>query len=51
MSPGDPPVGESPFVTYEGLPSDYYLWLTGKATEMLRGEIPLSVSKPQYPGL
>lgn len=45
----DPPVGASPFVTYEGLPSDYYLWLTGKAGEMLREEIPLSFEQPQYP--
>ena len=46
----DPPVGASPFVTYEGLPSDYYLWLTGKATQMLRKEIPLSLTMPEYPG-
>lgn len=45
----DPPVGASPFVTYEGLPSDYYLWLTGKAGKMLRKEIPLSSKKPLYP--
>lgn len=45
----NPPVGESPFATYEGLPSDYYLWLTGKATQMLRKEIPLSSTKPTYP--
>jgi len=45
----NPPVGDSPFNTYEGLPSDYYLWLTGKATQMLRNEIPLSSSKPEYP--
>jgi len=32
----DPPVGDSPFLTYEGLPSDHYLWLTGKITERLR---------------
>ena len=25
----DPPLGASPFVTYEGLPSDYYLKLVG----------------------
>lgn len=31
-----PPVGN--FVTYEGLPSDYYLKLTGKAGRYLRGE-------------
>ena len=33
----DPPVGESQFVTFEGLPSDHYLWLTGKLGEVLRG--------------
>ncbi len=44
----NPPVGTSPFATYEGLPSDYYLWLTGKATQMLKKEMPLSVEKPAY---
>jgi len=46
----DPPVGASPFVTYEGLPTDYYLWLTGKAGQMIRKEILLSSVKPIYPG-
>lgn len=45
----NPPVGDSPFLDYEGLPSDYYLWLTGKATQMLKKEIPLSEAKPNYP--
>jgi len=31
----NPPAGESHFATYEGLPSDYYLWLTGKVGEYL----------------
>jgi hypothetical protein len=41
----DPPVGEH-FVTYEGLPSDWYLRLTGAATQMIRGEVPLSEKIP-----
>jgi hypothetical protein len=32
----DPPVGESKFVTYDGLPSDHYLKLVGEATKMIR---------------
>jgi len=28
--------GEAKFIDYEGLPSDHYLWLTGKAGEFLR---------------
>jgi hypothetical protein len=31
---------------YEGLPSDYYLWLTGEAGKMLRGETPVSQQIP-----
>ena len=41
------PVGQtSKFVTYEGLPSDYYLKLVGAGTKLLRGEIPLTVRPP-----
>ena len=40
-----PPVGRH-FVTYEGLPPDYYLRLTGAATRMIRGELPLSKTIP-----
>lgn len=36
----DPPVGESVFQTYEDLPSDHYLWLTGEGRRLLRGEVP-----------
>lgn len=40
------PVGESPFVGFDSDESDRYLWLSGKAAEALRGEIPLA---PQMP--
>lgn len=43
----DPPVGESPFIGYEGLPSDHYLWLTGEAGRMLRGERPVQETLPE----
>ncbi len=43
-----PPV-ENYFGNYEGLPSDWYLRLTGAATKMLRGEIPLSTTIPLTP--
>lgn len=33
-----PPV-DGKFLTFEGLPSDQYLWLTGRGGAMLRGEI------------
>ena len=44
-----PEGGNSKFLTYEGLPSDYYLWLTGRAGKMLRKEMSLTKSKPSYP--
>jgi hypothetical protein len=40
------PVGQY-FVTYEGLPSDWYLKLTGAAAQMIRGESPLSEKIPE----
>jgi hypothetical protein len=45
----DPPVGASTFVTYEGLPSDQYLWLVEEGTRMLRGEITLRSTLPERP--
>ncbi len=39
------PVGKY-FVTYEGMPSDWYLRLTGAASRMIRGEAPLSKTIP-----
>lgn len=45
------PVGADPFVTYEGLPSDQYLWLTGQGGRQLRGEIPMILkAPPRAPG-
>ena len=44
----DPPVGEgAKFLTYEGLPSDHYLWLTGEAARMFRGERPATKTMPR----
>ena len=43
----DPPVGDSKFFTYEGLPSDFYLRLDGNAARMIRGETPLTEQIPQ----
>jgi len=37
----NPPQG-SPFVTYEGLPSDFYLKLVGAAAKMIRRETPVT---------
>ncbi len=43
----EPPVGESRFLTYEGLPSDHYLWLTGRIREVLKDEAPASFDMPE----
>ena len=43
----DPPVGESRFLTLEGLPSDHYLWLAGIGRKLLRGEIEATEELPQ----
>ncbi|MEM7699299.1 MAG: glycoside hydrolase family 71/99-like protein [Verrucomicrobiota bacterium] len=39
----DPPVGASKFQTYEGLPSDTYLRLSGEGGRLLRGELPIDL--------
>ena len=36
----DPPIGNSEFQTYEGLPTDHYLWLCREGGRLLRGEVP-----------
>ncbi|HVY75028.1 MAG TPA: glycoside hydrolase family 71/99-like protein [Puia sp.] len=42
-----PPAGPSRFVTFEeGIPSDYYLFLTGYATKMLRKQVPFTKDPP-----
>jgi hypothetical protein len=44
-----PPVGPNRFLTYEGLPSDHYLWLTGEGGRLLRGERAMQDSVPTRP--
>lgn len=45
----NPPVGQNRFLTYEGLPSDHYLWLTGEGGRLIRGELPMQDSIPERP--
>ena len=45
-----PPNGKSEFLTYDGLPTDHYLWQVGEATKMLRGETVLSDRIPPRKG-
>lgn len=40
------PEGPLPFATFEGMPTDHYLWLTGQVRRALRGEVSLSDSVP-----
>lgn len=42
----DPPVGESTFCDYEGLPEDFYLRLVGAGRKLIRGEIPQTQELP-----
>jgi hypothetical protein len=43
----NPPIGPSPFVTFEeGIPSDYYLYLAGYASKVLKNKAPLPESIP-----
>lgn len=44
----NPPVSDvAKFIDMDGQPTDHYLWLTGEATKMLRGEKPLSIKMPK----
>ena len=46
----NPPTdGGSKFVTFNGLPSDFYLRLAGQAGKLLRDEIPLTEPDPARP--
>lgn len=42
----NPPAGASQFVTFDGLPSDHYLWLTGMGGKLLRSDLPESHEPP-----
>jgi hypothetical protein len=42
-----PPDSGTAFADLDGKPSDEYLWLTGEAGKMLRGEKPLVFKKPE----
>lgn len=42
----DPPAGPTRFLTFEGLPSDHYLWLSGEGARLLRGERPPQDAMP-----
>src|SRR5205085_3320184 len=42
----EPPMGESRFLTLEGLTSDHYLWLTGMGGKLVRGEIEATEELP-----
>lgn len=45
----DPPVGASPFVAETDVPGDQYLWLTGQAGRLMRGELPGDGPMPVRP--
>ena len=38
---------EAKFLTYDGLPADFYLRLTGAGAKMLRGELPVTATIPK----
>jgi hypothetical protein len=46
----NPPIGTSKFLSYDGLPTDHYLWLTGQIGRLLRKEIPPATDIPKRTG-
>jgi len=42
----NPPIGASNFLTYKGLPTDHYLWLTGRIGRLVAGKIPAGKDIP-----
>lgn len=44
-----PVADQTKFVTYEGLPSDFYLKLTGAAGKLFRNEMPVQETLPELP--
>ena len=44
---GRTPAGKSPFADLSDVPSDHYLWLSGQAGRLLRGEIEPSDQQPR----
>lgn len=42
----NPPKGAFKLLDYEGMPTDHYLWLTGKAGELLNRKIPFTTQIP-----
>ena len=43
----NPPAEGGKFLTYEGLPSDHYLWLAGQIGKLMRGNIPATETIPK----
>ena len=45
----DPPVGGHRFLSEKDLPSDHYLWLTGKITQLMDGSEESKTNFPENP--
>ncbi|MBT3201701.1 MAG: xylosidase/arabinosidase [Phycisphaerales bacterium] len=43
----NPPIGASKFLTYKDLPTDHYLWLTGRIGRLVAGKIPATEDIPK----